>query len=54
MINPSTVSIVLKKPDGSEEILKEGIKFDKGDVVDAASINVHSLETYFENEFRDC
>lgn len=38
-----TVSIVLKKSCGGEVVLKEGIKLEKGEVIDAATLNVHDL-----------
>lgn len=49
----ATASIRLRKPDGSVEILKEHLKLQKGEVLDAAVLSAASLRSFLEGEMED-
>lgn len=48
-----TVKIILKTLDGKEQVLKEGLKLQKGEVIDASFLSKKALEAYFQREFAE-
>merc|ERR1719334_261472 len=49
-----TVSIVLVPTEGSETILKSGLKLEEGEVIDASVMSKEALCSFFEEELTDC
>merc|ERR1712241_550953 len=54
MAKEGSVSITLKKADGTTTTLKEGLKLQKGEVIDATRMNAKALCEFFEKEITDC
>jgi len=53
MENQGAVKIVLKKGSGGELVLKEEVKLEKGEVIDASCISRKKLCEFFEAEIKD-
>ena len=51
--NETDVSIEFTSPSGKTMVLKESTKLEKGEVIDAASIDVAELCKFYENEIED-
>jgi len=49
-----TVSIHLVAEDGTETVLKSGLKLENGEVIDAARMSKNALCEFFEKELEDC
>jgi len=49
-----TVSISLIAKDGSETVLKSGLKLEAGEVIDATRMSLSALTNFFEAELQDC
>merc|ERR1712241_1149175 len=54
MAKEGSVSITLKKADGTTTTLKEGLKLQKGEVIDATRMKKAALCEFFEKEITDC
>ena len=54
MAKEGSVTISLKKADGTTTVLKEGHKLQKGEVIDATRMNAKALCEFFEQEITDC
>merc|ERR1712088_629515 len=54
MAKEGSVSISLKKADGTTTTLKEGLKLQQGEVIDATRMNAKALCEFFEKEITDC
>jgi len=50
----ATVQIVHVAKDGSKTVLKDGLKLIEGEVLDASSMSVKALNSFFESEIADC
>ncbi|MCC5938099.1 MAG: NADP-dependent isocitrate dehydrogenase [Lunatimonas sp.] len=46
----TTVQIVLEKTDGSKQVLKDGLKLQAGEVIDASSMNVAALKKFLQEQ----
>jgi len=49
-----TVQIVLKEDTGKEVVLKDSLKLEEGEVIDASSMSKKALCDFFEAEIKDC
>jgi len=49
-----SVNISLHAADGSVKVLKEGLKLQAGEVIDATRMNTSALCSFFEKEIQDC
>jgi len=54
MKSAGSVSIVFKSADGSEKILKDNLKLEAGEIIDASSMSKQALVDFFEAEITDC
>merc|ERR1711936_597653 len=54
MAKAGSVTITLKKADGTSTTLKEGHKLQQGEVIDATRMNAKALCEFFEKEITDC
>merc|ERR1711970_262890 len=54
MPKAGSVSITLHCADGTTKVLKEGLKLQAGEVIDATKMNVKALCEFFEAEIQDC
>merc|ERR1711881_478522 len=54
MPKAGSVTITLKKADGTTTVLKEGHKLQQGEVIDATRMNAKALCEFFEQEITDC
>merc|ERR550519_867795 len=54
MTKAGSVTITLKKADGTSTTLKEGLKLQQGEVIDATRMNAKALCEFFEKEITDC
>jgi len=54
MKSPGTVNIVFKGADGSEKMLKENLKLEAGEIIDASRMSKSALTKFFEDEIADC
>merc|ERR1712036_11744 len=54
MTKAGSVTITLKKADGTSTTLKEGLKLQQGEVIDATRMNAKALCEFFEQEITDC
>merc|ERR1711970_587194 len=54
MSKAGSVSITLHCADGTTKVLKEGLKLQAGEVIDATKMNVKALCEFFEAEIQDC
>merc|ERR1719402_374613 len=54
MKSAGTVSIVFEGADGSQKILKENIKLEAGEIIDASRMSKKALTKFFEDEIADC
>lgn len=53
MTQAATVSIELKKNDGSTEVLKSGLKLQEGEVIDASTLSVSALKAFLKKAKAD-
>ncbi|MBN3520457.1 NADP-dependent isocitrate dehydrogenase [Algoriphagus lutimaris] len=53
MTQAATVSIELKKDDGSKEVLKSGLKLQEGEVIDASTLSVSALKAFLKKAKAD-
>merc|ERR1712241_1316051 len=54
MAKAGSVTIALKTADGTTTTLKEGLKLQQGEVIDATRMNAKALCEFFEQEITDC
>jgi len=54
MQNAGSVQIVLKTVDGNSKVLKESVKLEAGEVIDATCMSKAKLCQFFEKEIQDC
>merc|ERR1719278_1209097 len=54
MKSAGTVSIVFEGADGSQKILKENLKLEAGEIIDASRMSKKALTKFFEDEIADC
>jgi len=54
MKSAGTVSIVFKGADGTEKVLKDNLKLEAGEIIDAATMSKKALTDFFESEISDC
>lgn len=54
MEKAGSVKIVFRGADGSEAVLKEEVKLEAGEVIDASCININNLNNFFQKEIQDC
>jgi len=54
MQNAGSVQIVLKTADGGSKVLKESVKLEAGEVIDATCLSKTKLCQFFEKEIQDC
>merc|ERR1711970_812615 len=54
MPKAGSVCITLHCADGTTKVLKEGLKLQAGEVIDATKMNVKALCEFFEAEIQDC
>jgi len=54
MESAGSVKIVFKGEDGVEKVLKEEVKLEAGEVIDASRLNINQLNQFFEKEMKDC
>ena len=54
MKSAGTVSIVFKGTDGSEKVLKDNLKLEAGEIIDASRMSKRALTKFFEDEIADC
>lgn len=54
MDKAGSVKITLHGADGSTTVLKESLKLQQGEIIDASSISVAKLCEFFEKEIQDC
>merc|ERR1712036_180130 len=54
MTKAGSVTITLKKADGTSTTLKEGLKLQQGEGIDATRMNAKALCEFFEQEITDC
>jgi isocitrate dehydrogenase len=53
MKNAGTVNIVFKAADGSEKVMKENLKLEAGEIIDASTMSKKALTDFFEAEIAD-
>merc|ERR1712233_91209 len=54
MPEAGSVNITLHQADGTTVVLKEGLKLQKGEVIDATKMDTSALCEFFEKEIQDC
>merc|ERR1712088_893749 len=54
MPEAGSVTITLHQADGTTKVLKEGLKLQKGEVIDATKMDTAALCEFFEAEIQDC
>ena len=54
MPEAGSVNITLHQADGTTVVLKEGLKLQKGEVIDATKMDTAALCEFFEKEMQDC
>merc|ERR1712165_693141 len=54
MAEAGSVNITLHQADGTTKVLKEGLKLQKGEVIDATKMDTAALCEFFEAEMADC
>merc|ERR1712088_301601 len=54
MPEAGSVKITLHQADGTTKVLKEGLKLQKGEVIDATKMDTAALCEFFEKEIQDC
>merc|ERR1712130_412378 len=54
MPETGSVNITLHQADGTTKVLKEGLKLQKGEVIDATKMDTAALCEFFEKEIQDC
>merc|ERR1712233_87585 len=54
MPEAGSVNITLHQADGTTVVLKEGLKLQKGEVIDATKMDTAALCEFFEKEIQDC
>merc|ERR1712088_884473 len=54
MPEAGSVKITLQQADGTTKVLKEGLKLQKGEVIDATKMDTAALCEFFEAEIQDC
>merc|ERR1711997_40164 len=54
MPEAGSVTITLHQADGTTKVLKEGLKLQKGEVIDATKMDTAALCEFFEKEIQDC
>jgi len=54
MKSAGTVNIVFKGADGTEKVLKDNLKLEAGEIIDAATMSKKALTNFFESEISDC
>merc|ERR1712088_317377 len=54
MPEAGSVTITLHQADGTTKVLKEGLKLQKGEVIDATKMDTAALCEFFEAEIADC
>jgi len=54
MKNSGSVNIVFRDSDGSETMLKENLKLEAGEIIDASRMSKKALTEFFEREISDC
>merc|ERR1712088_1093837 len=54
MAEAGSVNITLHQADGTTKVLKEGLKLQKGEVIDATKMDTAALCEFFEAEIADC
>eukprot|EP00092_Neocalanus_flemingeri_P012216 GFUD01013171.1.p1 GENE.GFUD01013171.1~~GFUD01013171.1.p1 ORF type:complete len:738 (-),score=265.92 GFUD01013171.1:164-2377(-) len=54
MKSAGSVNIVFKAADGSEKVMKENLKLEAGEIIDASTMSKKALTDFFEAEIADC
>merc|ERR1712240_419535 len=54
MAEAGSVNITLHQADGTTKVLKEGLKLQAGEVIDATRMNTKALCQFFDKEIKDC
>lgn len=53
MAHAGAVQIVLEKTDGTTKVLKESVKLEENELIDASFMSVAELQDFYENELED-